>query len=210
MKQANSQGRTPSSAPVARRRRSKTGSGIVVKFNWRFWTSLPATRAGLAGVGAFVHCAHYAAEWGHIDGVLPVLPFSARDRPNRMALAAAIDAGLMRKAGENYELCGRGNLWTFYNPVPISAVDRPRIVAALVARDGRCCAYCKRTGALTIDHVIPRSQGGTNDISNLVLACADCNSSKGNRTVDQWCEAGLPQFLLRAYLHPVLPPDEAP
>jgi hypothetical protein len=30
-----------------------------------------------------------------------------------------------------------------------------------------------------IDHVIPRSRGGSNDLSNLVLCCRSCNSSKG-------------------------------
>jgi hypothetical protein len=40
--------------------------------------------------------------------------------------------------------------------------------------------YIGRTPA-TIDHVIPRTKGGTNDISNLVLCCKQCNSIKGNR-----------------------------
>lgn len=33
----------------------------------------------------------------------------------------------------------------------------------------------------TIDHVVPRSRGGIDDLSNLTLACFSCNSSKGNR-----------------------------
>jgi 5-methylcytosine-specific restriction endonuclease McrA len=34
---------------------------------------------------------------------------------------------------------------------------------------------------LTIDHVIPRSKGGTHTWDNVVIACATCNSKKGDR-----------------------------
>ena len=53
------------------------------------------------------------------------------------------------------------------------------------ARDGNVCQYCgKRLAAhqLTIDHVIPRSLGGTESWSNLVTACMPCNTRKGGRT----------------------------
>jgi 5-methylcytosine-specific restriction endonuclease McrA len=33
----------------------------------------------------------------------------------------------------------------------------------------------------TIEHLTPKSQGGTDDLANLVLACKLCNSSRGNR-----------------------------
>lgn len=49
----------------------------------------------------------------------------------------------------------------------------------LTKNDGRC-VYCGDP-ADTIDHVIPRSKGGTDDLDNLVPACRDCNSRKGNR-----------------------------
>ena len=48
------------------------------------------------------------------------------------------------------------------------------------------CYYCGNEGKLTVDHVIPLARGGTNWPDNLVLACPHCNSSKGNKRVDDW------------------------
>ena len=42
------------------------------------------------------------------------------------------------------------------------------------------CYYCGITDKLTIDHVIPRSKGGTNKRINKVLACAVCNTLKSS------------------------------
>jgi 5-methylcytosine-specific restriction endonuclease McrA len=42
------------------------------------------------------------------------------------------------------------------------------------------CAYCGATEDLQVDHFIPISLGGTNDLSNFVPACVSCNASKNN------------------------------
>ena len=56
---------------------------------------------------------------------------------------------------------------------------------AIYLRDGMACAYCAATiedGAkLTLDHLTPYSDGGSNSASNLVTCCHKCNSSRGNR-----------------------------
>jgi len=57
----------------------------------------------------------------------------------------------------------------------------------VLERDGFTCAYCGDE-ANSVDHIIPRSQGGTDDLDNLVAACMQCNCSKGARTPD---EAGM-------------------
>jgi hypothetical protein len=55
------------------------------------------------------------------------------------------------------------------------------------ARDRYTCAYCGRSGRnlrLTIDHIMPVSRGGSNEIGNLVTACRACNLSKGAKIMD--------------------------
>lgn len=49
------------------------------------------------------------------------------------------------------------------------------------------CVYCKKhSNRITIDHVVPRSQGGADTPENLVNACAACNAIKDDRTPVQW------------------------
>lgn len=54
-------------------------------------------------------------------------------------------------------------------------------------RDSSTCQYCGRS-AENIDHVVPKSQGGTHTWENVVAACRRCNSRKGGHTPR---EAGL-------------------
>jgi len=54
----------------------------------------------------------------------------------------------------------------------------------VLRRDGFKCGYCGNT-AKTVDHVMPRSRGGTNDWMNLVAACFPCNNRKGNKTPEE-------------------------
>jgi 5-methylcytosine-specific restriction endonuclease McrA len=54
----------------------------------------------------------------------------------------------------------------------------------VLVRDRYRCAYCGRRAA-TIDHVVPRSQGGGDTWLNTVAACAEDNHRKANRTPAQ-------------------------
>jgi 5-methylcytosine-specific restriction endonuclease McrA len=57
----------------------------------------------------------------------------------------------------------------------------------LLAKFGRRCAYCGATGVpLNIDHIVPRSRGGSDRIANLALACVRCNQAKGSRDVREF------------------------
>lgn len=54
----------------------------------------------------------------------------------------------------------------------------------VLARDHFTCQYCgdrPGKGLLTVDHVVPRSRGGTKSWENLVAACGPCNRRKGGR-----------------------------
>ena len=52
---------------------------------------------------------------------------------------------------------------------------------AVFARDEWTCQYCA-VPAENLDHVIPRSRGGTHTWENVVAACRRCNAKKENRT----------------------------
>ena len=54
----------------------------------------------------------------------------------------------------------------------------------LLEKWGRTCAYCDaRDVPLEVEHIHPRSKGGSDRVSNLTLACRACNQAKGNRDV---------------------------
>lgn len=56
----------------------------------------------------------------------------------------------------------------------------------------RKCAYCNKTDiSLQIEHIIPKSRGGTNRISNLTLACRSCNLKKGTMTAAEFGHPGV-------------------
>lgn len=79
--------------------------------------------------------------------------------------------------------------YTRYNHLPMHKVNYNR--RTIFRRDGYTCQYCgksKSTGELSLDHVIPRCQGGLTCWENIVVACTECNSKKAGRTPD---EAGM-------------------
>lgn len=88
---------------------------------------------------------------------------------------------------------------------PTSEIQAPRVIRLLAydrvpkqtvkfnrrnifARDNNQCQYCGRkvpTSELSLDHVLPRSQGGETNWENIVCACVECNVRKGGRTPRQ-------------------------
>jgi len=60
---------------------------------------------------------------------------------------------------------------------------------AIYLRDNLACVYCDadtEDAALTIDHLNPCENGGTNHESNLVTCCLSCNSAKRDLSIRVW------------------------
>jgi hypothetical protein len=65
---------------------------------------------------------------------------------------------------------------------------RDAVAPVVLRRDGYACAWCDtplHEDNWSIDHIIPLSKGGSNEMHNLQAMCRSCNSQKGDR-VDAW------------------------
>ena len=66
------------------------------------------------------------------------------------------------------------------------------------------CIYCGSTENLCFDHIIPKSKGGPDITSNLVLACRKCNSQKSDKDIFYWYgierQEPIPKLVLSKYL----------
>lgn len=68
----------------------------------------------------------------------------------------------------------------------------------VLRRDNYVCRYCRSTdNPLTVDHVTPVALGGTDDPSNLVAACRDCNAGKASSSPDAATVADVAQDAVR-------------
>lgn len=70
----------------------------------------------------------------------------------------------------------------------------------VLRRDNHTCRYCGGHApdvVLTIDHVVPRTLGGSDDPSNLVAACKDCNAGKSSSNPDATMVAQVGEDAIR-------------
>ena len=67
-----------------------------------------------------------------------------------------------------------------YVKIPRDTHRRKITRRAVFARDDWTCQYCGSRANLTVDHVVPRSKGGTSTWENIVASCAPCNRRKGD------------------------------
>ncbi len=77
-------------------------------------------------------------------------------------------------------------LLTAYDRVPKRRVRFSR--HNIFSRDKNTCQYCGKKfprADLNLDHVIPRSQGGSSSWENVVCSCHQCNRKKGGKTPEQ-------------------------
>ena len=86
---------------------------------------------------------------------------------------------------KHYERHTQGSKWI-----------RPAKRLAIYIRDGFSCGYCGRDlrraapAEVTLDHLMPRYSGGSNDATNLITACRSCNSSRQNLPWGQYATGG--------------------
>lgn len=127
----------------------------------------------------------------------PVLVLNANFEPvNVCDTRRAV--GLLQAEKASLVVNGRGEIKTISRSFPRPSVirlqkmvSRPRPQLKLTRRevfrrDNYTCQYCgKKTSDLTIDHVIPRHQGGRHIWNNVVAACPICNHRKGGRSPEE-------------------------
>ncbi len=79
----------------------------------------------------------------------------------------------------------------------------------LLAKWGRKCVYCgaKKT-PLEIEHILAKSKGGTDRVSNLTLACHACNQKKGNEQIEKFLK-NQPEILKRVLTQAKAPLKDA-
>jgi 5-methylcytosine-specific restriction endonuclease McrA len=103
-------------------------------------------------------------------------------------------------AGKAEVVHDRGTLRSAVLVIPLPSVVRMLYYVArgrkrvaltkknVLLRDDYTCGYCSKRGdraTMTVDHVVPRSQGGRSTWDNLVAACSSCNGRKRDRTPEQ-------------------------
>jgi hypothetical protein len=65
-------------------------------------------------------------------------------------------------------------------------------------RDNKCCFFCKKQlkyHQITLDHYLPASRGGRDEIFNLVTCCKACNKEKGSFVPEDYKEIILGLFI---------------
>ena len=127
-----------------------------------------------------------------VDGVVSMVA-----KLRRWAPVGSVSVALARfdtQALQNPEVSGAG-----YQQGTLAGYE---VREYLLEKWGRRCAYCGANGTgpgpvpLNIDHVRPRSRGGSDRISNLVVACVPCNEAKGTRPIEEFL-SGRPEVLRR-------------
>ncbi|UCG63289.1 MAG: HNH endonuclease [Candidatus Zixiibacteriota bacterium] len=89
----------------------------------------------------------------------------------------------IRSVSRSYSLPSVVRLW-HYKKVPFKRIMLTR--KNIIMRDRNRCQYCGTAkGPMTVDHIVPKTMGGTDSWENLVCSCSKCNNKKGDRTPEQ-------------------------
>ena len=67
----------------------------------------------------------------------------------------------------------------------------------LLEKFGRRCVYCANSDVpLNVEHIVPKARGGSNRLSNLAIACVECNQKKGAKPIEEFLK-GKPELQAR-------------
>ena len=83
--------------------------------------------------------------------------------------------------GQTIEFKGCGKIYDY----ECSRISGHRKHKNELLRKYKKCVYCGSSKDLEIDHYIPKSHGGSDNIDNLVISCSRCNKYKSSRTVEK-------------------------
>lgn len=118
-------------------------------------------------------------------------------------LAARLDTAALRECMPDQQFAepirGAAIAARSESGVTIMAVSK-RLRFEVLRRDGNTCRYCGATAPeakITVDHVIPKALGGTDDPTNLVAACSPCNAGKSASNPDAAVVANVADDALR-------------
>lgn len=127
----------------------------------------------------------------------PVLVLNANFEPLNVCNTRRA-VGLILAGKANLVVNGRGVIRTVSREIPRPSVirlenmihrPRPRVKLTrreVFRRDNYTCQYCgRRSGDMTVDHVLPRHLGGEHTWTNVVTACPACNHQKGGRRLEE-------------------------
>lgn len=114
------------------------------------------------------------------------------------AATELVRAGVWEKVGNNYVVVHHADVVSSTINSYHSKLRRDRsaksarrapaaqVLMAAIAAGTEACAVCGTVEHLQIDHIVPRSRGGSDEPENLQVLCIQCNSSKNNRDWDEW------------------------
>lgn len=136
---------------------------------------------------------HQLNTGGQVTATLAQMARVARCLPDEMMLAIRelqqTDTATISSFGDLYTVTCRRIQREFESDRKIKMLrgDWSKLRDRILKRDCRICGYCGGR-ATAVDHIIPRSRGGSNEVSNLISACKSCNSTKNDKTPE---EAGM-------------------
>lgn len=124
----------------------------------------------------------FSIKWEELDIELYAADFDLETTELIEIVDYCIRLGLLQK--ENGRLRHKGfRVWKKPPPsVRIRKTLRRDVVRYILKRDNYTCTYCGcKHGKMEIDHIVPVSKGGSNDISNLTTASGHCNRKKSDK-----------------------------